>query len=344
VYRQLSARIASAVLLGFLDIQLAPTFQTPSASKFYERGVNALNGREYAEAERDFAAAEERDPGATKALALRAKALIHLDRFAEAEQCLRTFLHSNPASADGTYLLAYVLFRRNEAAESLAMYTAATKLQPPQADDFKVVGLDYVLLNDYPDAVKWLERAVREDPSSAESLYYLGRAYYVENSFDRAIEAFQRALTIDPRLIKAEDNLGLAYEGKNQLQAAETAYRKAIDLSNDASKRDPGPFLNLADLLRRMGREDEALALLDAAEHIDGPSEKSEEIRGRILFSQNRLPEAEGQLRAALASNPQNGPLHYLLGRVLKQEGKAAQAEQEFAQTRKLLGTGSSVN
>ncbi len=67
------------------------------------------------------------------------------------------------------------------------------------------------------------------------------------------------------------------------------------------------------------------------------------ELRGRIFFAENRFPEAEAELRAAIASQPQDGALHYLLGRVLKREGKAGDAEKEFAQTRALLGTHSSA-
>jgi tetratricopeptide (TPR) repeat protein len=338
--------IDGELLLGALVAGLALFAQSQpgTASDALTRGKAELDARKYNLAEKDLAQAETDAPGKTNALALRAKALIQLERLPEAGECLETYLARNPSSPDATYLLAYVLFRENRPAQSLALYTQAARLQRPQSDDFKIVGLDYVLLNDYADATKWLERAVAEGPGNAEAVYYLGRAYYVRNLFDRAMSMFQRALKLDPSMAKAENNLGLCYEAKNNLSAAEAAYRSAIQLQNAGATPDRQPYMNLADLLRRGGRTSEALSLLDSADRIGGPDARSEEIRGRIFLEQHRLPQAEAQFRAAIASDPHNSSLHYLLGRVLKQEGRRQDAEREFAATRSLLGTHSSQN
>jgi tetratricopeptide (TPR) repeat protein len=308
----------------------------------YTRGKMELDTSRFAEAEADLAAAERETPGVTNAQALRAKALIHLNRFEEAETCLREYLKREPASADATYLLAYTLFRRNSPKESLDVYTRAARLQRPRADDFKVVGLDYVLLGDYTDAEKWLQRSVVERPDDAEAIYYLGRAYYVENSFDRAISEFNQCLQIDPLHVKAENNLGLAYDAKNRPALAEAAYRKAIDIEARTGQKNAEPYVNLADVLSHSGRNDEALPLLERAEQIGGESGKVAEIRGRVFYAQDRLQDAEAELRTAVAAQPENGSLHFLLGRVLKREGRTADAEAEFRQTQALIDKRSS--
>lgn len=304
----------------------------------YAQGKRDLEARDFAQAEAEFAQAEAANPGATNALALRAKALIHLNRFPEAEHCLRSYLEKNPQSEDAHYLLGYVLFRRNLAKESLAAYTDAARLHRPSADDLKIVALDYVLLDDYPDAIKWLQRAMQEDAGNAEVAYHLARLYYLQNSFDTSIELFQRALRLDPGFAKAEDNLGLAYAAKNQVELAETAYRRAIQMQEAAHKPFEDPFINLADLIGHEGKHSEALTLLDRAEQIGGKSERTRKLRGWIYFSSGKPAQAEPELRAALSSSPRNGSLHYLLARVLKQQGKETEAESEFMTARKLLG------
>ncbi|MBV9500219.1 MAG: tetratricopeptide repeat protein [Acidobacteriaceae bacterium] len=334
---------ASLVAIAGCSLTTPFTASQSLPPAIYDQGRTALDRKNYAVAEQDFAQAEAAAPGTTNALALRAKALIHLDKFPEAEQCLKQYLHLHPESPDASYLLGYVQFRKNSAAESLQTYTAAARLQQPQASDLKIVGLDYVLLNDYQHAIRWLERSITEQPNDAEAVYYLGRAYYVQNSFDKAISCFERALQLDPKYLKAEDNLGLAHEGKNRLDLAEADYRKAIAIGTETAKPSEQPYLNLADLLSRSQRNSEALAKLDVADQISGKSERSEELRARIFFAEKRYPEAETALRAALLQKPENGALHFLLGRVLKQEGKATEAEREFARTRELLGTHSSV-
>ena len=281
-------------------------------------------------------------PAQTNALALRAKALIHLDRFAEAEECLQTYLRRQTQSPDGRYLLGYVQFRLGKPADSLSTFTEAAKLEPPSASDLRIVGLDYVLLNDYPDAVHWLERSVAEKPNDAESLYHLGRTYYVLNSFDKAAAAFRGTLELQPDNVKAQDNLGLCYIGMNEPELAEKAFRNAIAVDKVAAKPSPQPYLNLADLLSRDRASPEAFDLLNTAEKLGGPTERIHELKGRLYLAASQLNAAEAEIRAAIALQPGNGSYHYLLGRILKREGNDPDAKKEFALTRTLLSTHSS--
>ena len=313
--------------------------QSQATGDFYDRGKAALEAKQYEAAEQAFEQAETHSPGATNALALRAKALIHLNRFEEAQRCLNDYLKIHSESADAKYLLAYVLFRRDMPRESLRVYTAAAALNRPTADDFKIVGLDYVLLNDNADAVRWLELSVREGPSDAEAVYYLGRAYYVENNFDKAVAAFERALQLDPQYAKAENNLGLAFAAKNEPALAEAAYRRAIQMGEASRQKSDQPYINLAELLIHTDHQSEALSLLQEAEEIGGKSDHAEELRGQILLAQNQLKDAEAAFRAAVSMKPDNGALHYLLGRVLRREGKVEDAEKEFAQSKALTTT-----
>jgi tetratricopeptide (TPR) repeat protein len=309
----------------------------------YSRGKAALESKRYQEAEEAFGQAEMHSPGTTGALAFRAQALIHLNRFEEAQHCLNEYLKTHAHSADAEYLLAYVLFRMGKASESLKVYTAAAALERPRAEDFKVVGLDYVLLNDYPDAVRWLERAVSEGPKDSEAFYSLGRTYYVQNNFDKAIDAFQHALQLDPRDRKAQNNLGLAFAAKNQPINAEAAYRKAIQMEDESGHKSEQPYINLAELLSHTDRQNEALSLLDEAERIGGKSEHEQQVRGEILLEQNRLAAAEDAFRIAISLKRDSAALHYLLGRVLSKEGRSKDADQEFAESKALREAHSST-
>ncbi len=337
-------RMFKIAAVGCVAFGIALTTEVPTADDLYARGSAAFNKKNYAEAADLFQGAERERPKSTDALVLRAKALIHLERYGEAEQALRDYLAVHEHSADATYLLAYVLFRRGRPAQSLQTYTAAARLQRPTGDDLKIVGLDYVLLNDYPDAIRWLQRAAAEEPNEAEIFYHLGRAYYVQNNFDNAIAMFTRCLLLDGHYLKAKNNLGLALEGKNQLDKAENAYREAIQLGKDSGKETDQSYINLAQLLSHKNRLPEALQLVEKAEQVGGKSERAEELRGKILLLQNRLGEAEQAFRGALALDARNGSLHYQLGRVLRREGKEDEAKLQFEQTKTLLGTHSSQN
>ena len=314
-----------------------------SSEESYKQGLERFRQKRYAEAAEILLSASAPAPGWKDALVMRAKALIQSNRHAEAEQALREYLKYYDRDADAKFLLGYVLFRQNQPAASLAIYSAASALQRPQPDDFKIVGLDYVLLNDYPEAMKWLEKSVRENPADAEAVYYLGRAYYNQNWFDKAISTFQQAIKVNPRFAKAHNNLGLALAAQNKLDLAEQSYRQAIRIGEEDGKKSEQPYINLAELLIDHTRVPEALDLLDAALKIDPSADKIQQLRGRGLLSQDRLPDAEAAFRAALALKADSGPLHYQLGRVLKRLGRNEEAMQEFDRSKSLMGTRSAL-
>jgi tetratricopeptide (TPR) repeat protein len=304
-----------------------------------EKGKAALDNHQYVLAEGFLAKAESEAPGKTNALALRAKALINLERFGEAKECLDRYLGIHPTSPDGTYLLGYIEFRLDAPAQSLTTFTKAAQLQTPTAGDLKIVGLDYVLLNDFSDAARWLEQSVAGNPNDPESQYYLGRAYYVLNSFEKAIVAFQRTLELKSGDAKAEDNLGLCFDALNQPEKAEEAFRQAIAWTEKEDKPNALPYIDLADLLIRKPENGEVLTLLSKADTLGGAPERIHELKARAYFAENRLAEAEAQIRADITLKPENSSFHYLLGRILKKEGKSGDAEKEFALTKTLLGT-----
>jgi tetratricopeptide (TPR) repeat protein len=313
------------------------------AAEAYRKGLDAFRAASYAEAADAMAIADSQAHGFQDALLVRARALIHLDRYREAEASLRQYINVHADAADAKFLLGYVLFREDRPEQSLAIYTAAAELQRPVPDDFKVVGLDYVLLNDYPDAIRWLERSVQENPKDAEAVYYLGRAYYAQNWFEKAIAQFQQALALNPLFVRAENNLGLALAAQNKLDLAEQAYRRAIQMGEEGEKRSEQPYINLGELLIDHNRVLEALELLNAAKNIDPKADRVDQLRGRALLAENRYAEAEEAFRAAIALKPDSGVLHYQLGRVLKRLGRDEEARQEFARSKALLGTHSAL-
>lgn len=337
-------RLRASVVALLLPVLLSACLGAAEpAEAAYRQGLEAFRQKRYAEAAELLLPACTPAPGWKDALVMRAKALIQTNRYVEAEHALRDFLKYSGQAADAKFLLGYVLFRQNQPAESLAIYSAAAALQRPQPDDFKIVGLDYVLLNDYPEAMKWLERSVRENPADAEAVYYLGRAYYNQNWFDKAISAFQQAIKLNARYAKAHNNLGLALAAQNKLDLAELSYRQAIRIGEEDARKSEQPYINLAELLIDHTRVAEALDLLDTALQIDPKSDKVQQLRGRALLNQDRLPDAEAAFRAALALKPDSGALHYQLGRVLKRLGRNQEATREFERSKALLGTRSAL-
>jgi tetratricopeptide (TPR) repeat protein len=290
-----------------------------------------------------------------------ARVLLEQGSVHDADGMVRRYLEVHPDSADGHFLLGHILFReiQNEAHEngaqvpnpagtkhseeqakaSLAEFTAGAKFQVPSAADLKVVAFDYVLLGDYVDADKWLTRMLERTPGDSEGWYYLGRAKYSENRFTEAISAFQQSLKLDPGNVKAEDNLGLSYAGLDRNEEALAAYQTAISWQARATRKNPGPYIDLGGLLLDQGRPEQAAPALVEAVEIAPLESRAHELLGKAYARLEEFPKAQSELEKAVELSPQSGNLHCMLAPVYRKQGLAEKAQAEFDRCAALAGS-----
>jgi len=171
----------------------------------------------------------------------------------------------------------------------------AKKLVSTTAKEHLEAGREYLLSGRINEAVTELSTAASLDPKLTEAHNLLGVAYDQKGLGERAKDSFARAVKIEPEDPETLNNLGFSlYQSGN--------YRAAVDRLKRASKLAPkderilnnlglalcrlgkfdeayqsfaranGPLtgnLNLARMLERFGREDEAVKYYEAARQID---------------------------------------------------------------------------
>lgn len=103
-----------------------------------------------------------------------------------------------------------------------------------------------------------LEAAVAAAPDDANALRKLALAYYNLRRFDEAAAIYKRLLASEEDAV-LRDRLGNTLRDMGDGAGAEAAYRKAI--ADDPTLAPP--YLDLAELLWRQGRDKEALAVID---------------------------------------------------------------------------------
>lgn len=103
-----------------------------------------------------------------------------------------------------------------------------------------------------------LEANVAASPDDVNALRKLALAYYNLGRFADAAYLYQRLLAVKEDAV-LRDRLGNTLRDAGDIAAAESAYRKAI--ADDPTLAPP--YLNLAELLWRQGRDAEALDVLD---------------------------------------------------------------------------------
>ena len=303
--------------------------------------------------------ASAHDPISVDPALAEANFLLQQGKPTEAEPLLRSYLSQHPDSADAHILLGHALFRQiqggawagresnaafreEKARASLAEFSAGTKYRAPSASDLKIVALDYVLLRDFSDADKWLTRMLEWTPNDSEGWYYLGRTKYNENRFEEAVRAFHQSLKHDPKNVKTEDNLGLAYAGLGRADDAVAAYHTAIEWQKDVTAKNPGPLIDLGDLLLDQNRSDEAIPYLHQAIEIAPQDSKAHELLGKAYTRLDRFPEAQAELEKAVDLTPESANLPCMLAPIYRKQGLTDKAMVALDRCASLTGTHSS--
>jgi len=117
-----------------------------------------------------------------------------------------------------------------------------------------------------------LEEVAAADPSDVNAQRKLALAYYNLGRFDEAAAIYRRLLA-DAEDAVLRNRLGNTLRDSGDAAGAEAAYQKAI--ADDPSLAPP--YLNLAELLWRQGRDTEAMAIID-----DGLGAVPEENRASL--------------------------------------------------------------
>jgi tetratricopeptide (TPR) repeat protein len=155
------------------------------------------------------------------------------------------------------------------------------------------------------------------------SLAMLTRRQVVHWKDDLAL--FSHAVAVLPRSSLAHNGLAAALGQKRDLHGAESELREALRIKPDFMF----VRVNLSNLLERMGRNAEAVGVLEDGLRTASASELMFE-RGLLSERQGRSKEAAEHYRAAVAQNPAHGVALYNWGNLLAAEGRMDEAVVKY--------------
>ena len=145
----------------------------------------------------------------------------------------------------------------------------------------------------------------------------------IETAVALARDAARRALSIDPDNALAEGALGaVAQRADFDLAAAARHYERALTLE----PANPDILGEASELVRHLGRFDDAIALSESAVSRDPVRSSGHYWLGWAYFEAGRLDEAIASLRTALSLSPELFQVHMVIGLALlvKEEPEAA--------------------
>ena len=214
--------------------------------------------------------------------------------------------------------------RYETSVEAYDLYLRARALQIQRGDP----GID--------QSIGPLEEAIAKDPSFAPAYAGLAMAYASRSGqFRQDIpdevrtlrSAVEQAIRLDPLLAEAHAALGMLHARDARWVESEKSFRRAIELDPGSSASHTGFALNL---LRSLGRVDEALHQLRIAEKNDPLSPQLQFALGWLLISAGRNDEAVGYCNKLPADHPNR---NMCLGRALLGQGRTEEAIGIFIKT-----------
>lgn len=173
------------------------------------------------------------------------------------------------------------------------------------------------------------QNAIDKDPAFAPAYAGLAEAYAYRASIGdaepddvlRMRSAAEHAIQLDPLLDEAHDALGVVYARDGRWSQSEACFRRAIELNPNSELTRLNYVLFL---LRPLGRIDEAIQQLRAAEKADPLSPSLHFVYGDVLLSAGRYEEAARHCR-------RSSDFAECQGRVLLAEGKIDDAIKTLA-------------
>jgi tetratricopeptide (TPR) repeat protein len=219
---------------------------------------------------------------------------------------------------------------------ALDQYEAITKLDPKSVDNYLLLGRLYILHKDLLKAENAFKTALKMQPSSEEAITNLAYLYNEEGSTQKAAELLAQTAQ-QANSAKVYAMMGYTYEQQKDFKKAIEAYRKSGELDPEnldaqrglaqnllnagdtegalkqyqaVIKEDPQDaqaLLRIAEIQRRNGKFDEALATLKQAEGLVQDSIELNYGYALIYANQGKYDEAIAQLNGLLQKSEKPG-------------------------------------
>ena len=192
-------------------------------------------------------------------------------------------------------------------------------------------------------AATYFQKAIDIDPAYARAYSGLADTYSMMAFYNmmpakegnaRAKALAQKALEIDGNLAEAYTSSAFIGDDSYDWKTADAAFNKALELNPSYATAHFWYSLQLLWL----GRDEEALEHARQAEELDPLSPAISIAVGQILTYVRRYPEAINHLEEKLKSDPDNGPLHFILGIACLYWGDSSRAAEEERRCMALRG------
>lgn len=145
--------------------------------------------------------------------------------------------------------------------EAIGALSTATSIDPKLGEAHNLLGVAFAQKGLTERAKNSYERAVKAEPEDAQVLNNLGYTLYQNGNYRAAVDKLKRAAKMAPKDERILNNLGLALV---RLGKFEDAYKSFARANGELTGH-----LNMARMMERFAREDDAIRYYEGARRID---------------------------------------------------------------------------
>ena len=248
------------IIIG-CDTDTPPDKMDPQLAAQYQRGIDALDRRAFAEAEQAFQTCLQMDANAHDARMQLARTYIRQQKFTSAEvelQMLIGLLNQAPEAKDKlsrAYLtLAQVFSYQQRFSDSTTALTNALDVNPDDTDARIKLGYflgapQQMLVPDLSASKRQFEKVLELEPNNLEAMLQLGLAEFRLGEADKASERFENIIQNYRRHSGAYYYLGVYHLRHGDPEKAVTNFKESLRLK----PRDPETLWNLWTAYGKLG-------------------------------------------------------------------------------------------
>lgn len=251
------------------------------------------------------------------------RALDHLERtqLVQADAALNALLRQDPGDAEALQLLGLVRQAQGAGQEAESYYRRSLAVNPLQPNVHNNMGNLFKLQGRLDDAVDAFREAVRLKPNYAEAHLNLGLTLSAKGGHVEAEKCCRAALRIQPNYLLAKQTLASELNELQRPKEAEKILRQALMVDPRNPRQVAALEHNLGVALKMQKRDEEALAVFDAAQAKVPDMPLVDYNRGNTLQRLGRLDEAVGSYYRAIQMNPMDVSAHADLNKLLYRMG-----------------------
>jgi len=250
----------------------------------------------------------------------KAVALHRQGRFGEAEVLYRDVLRERPDLLAALEGLGVIVFQQGEVDEAARLFARGLTVWPDIPRLHVYLGEALRLLKRFDQAHYHLRRGAALDPSIPHAWNSLGLLAYDQGRFAAAEVAYREAIRLQPNSTVFYNNLGNSLIARRRWTDSADALRTAIRLDPD----NPAALTNLGHVLCEIGEPAalaEAESICRRALAVAPRLPQTSEILGNLLRLLGRFDEAMACYESALKQDPRRAMPLLLMGRLLHERG-----------------------